>query len=81
MVVTAGINDVAGDQDYKPVTESVGVIVAELAKGASDQRIPRMVAAYFADMAKVFRGLHRHTTSNAVVCIDIGDSRYGGVHG
>jgi len=79
-VVTAGINDVAGDQDYKPVTKSVGAIVAELEKDAYDQRIPRMVAAYFADMAKVFRGLHRHTTPNAVVCIDIGDSRYGGVH-
>lgn len=80
MVVTAGINDVAGDQDYKPVTESVGAIVAELEKDAYDQRIPRMVAAYFADMTKVFRGLHRHTTANAVVCVDIGDSRYGGVH-
>ena len=80
MVVTAGINDVAGDQDYRPVTESVGAIVAELEKDAYDQRIPRMVAAYFADMAKVFRGLHRHTTPSAVVCIDIGDSRYGGVH-
>ena len=80
MVVTAGINDVAGDQDYKPVTESVGAIVAELEKDAYDQRIPRMVAAYFTDMAKVLRGLHRHTTPNAIVCIDIGDSRYGGVN-
>ena len=79
-VVTAGINDVAGDQDYKPVTESVGAIIAELEKDAYDQRIPRMVAAYFTDMAKVFRGLHRQTTPNAVVCVDIGDSRYGGVH-
>jgi DNA modification methylase len=80
MVVTAGINDVAGDQDYKPVTKSVGAIIAELEKDAYDQRIPRMVAAYFTDMAKVFRGLHRHTTPNATVCVDIGDSRYGGVH-
>ena len=79
-VVTAGINDVAGDQDYKPVTESVGAIVAQLEKDAYDQRIPRMVAAYFTDMAKVFRGLHRQTTPEAVVCVDIGDSRYGGVH-
>jgi DNA modification methylase len=80
MVVTAGINDVAGNQDYKPVTESVGAVIAELEKDAYDQRIPRMVAAYFTDMAKVFRGLHRQTTPNAVVCVDIGDSRYGGVH-
>ena len=80
IVVTSGINDVAGNQDYKPVTKSIGAIVAELEKDAYDQRIPRMVAAYFADMAKVFRGLHRHTTPEAVVCIDIGDSRYGGVH-
>jgi DNA modification methylase len=80
MMVTAGINDVAGDQDYKPVTESIAAIISELEKKAYDQRIPRMVAAYFTDMAKVFRGLYRHTIANAVVCIDLGDSRYGGIH-
>lgn len=79
-VVTSGINDVAGEQDYEPVTKSVKDIVTQLQKDAYDQRIPRMVAAYFADMARVFRGLHRHTTPNAVLCIDIGDSRYGGVN-
>lgn len=79
-VVTSGINDVAGEQDYEPVTRSVAAVVAGLEKDAYDQRIPRMVAAYFSDMARVFRGLHRHTTPNAVLCIDIGDSRYGGVH-
>jgi methylase of polypeptide subunit release factors len=31
-------------------------------------------------MLKVFRGIHRQTNNNAVVCIDIGDSKYGGVH-
>ena len=80
MVVTAGINDVAGDQNYEPVSESVASVVEKLNKDAYDQRIPLMVAAYFADMLKVFRGIHRHTNPNAVVCIDIGDSKYGGVH-
>jgi DNA modification methylase len=80
MVVTAGINDVAGNQDYEPVSDSVALVVDELKKDAYDQRIPLMVAAYFADMLKVFRGIHRHTNPNAVVCIDIGDSKYGGVH-
>lgn len=80
MVVTSGINDVAGEQDYKPVTESVGAILSKLERDAYDQRIPRMVAAYFVDMEKVIQGLYHHTTDEAVVCIDIGDSRYGGIH-
>jgi DNA modification methylase len=79
-VVTSGINDVAGQQDYEPVTKSVEAVVKLLEKNAYDKRIPRMVAAYFADMARVFRGLHRHTTPNAVLCVDIGDSRYGGIN-
>lgn len=79
-VVTSGINDVAGKQDYEPVTNSVEGIVQLLEKNAYDKRIPRMVNAYFADMARVFRGLHRHTTPNAVLCVDIGDSRYGGIN-
>lgn len=79
-VVTSGINDVAGEQDYEPVTKSIEDVVTQLQKDAYDQRIPRMVAAYFADMARVFRGLHRHTTPNAVLCVDIGDSRYGGIN-
>jgi DNA modification methylase len=79
-VVTSGINDVAGIQDYEPVTKSVEDVVAQLRNHAYDQRIPRMVAAYFSDMAKVFRGLYRHTAPSAVICVDIGDSRYGGVN-
>lgn len=79
-VVTAGINDVAGDQNYDPVCESVAAVVKALELDAYDQRIPLMVAAYFSDMLDVFKGIHRHTNQNAAVCIDIGDSRYGGVH-
>jgi DNA modification methylase len=79
-VVTSGINDVAGKQNYLPVTDSISKVLESLKRDAYDQRIPQMVAAYFSDMLRVFRGLHHHTNPNAVVCIDIGDSQYGGVH-
>src|SRR5690606_41120569 len=35
---------------------------------------------YFADMTKVLQGLAHQTVPGAVVCIDIGDSRYAGVN-
>lgn len=80
-VVTSGINDVAGssmgDDELPPGVMSV---VAEIRKSAYDQRIPEMVAQYFRDMGTVLEGLARQTVPGAIICIDIGDSRYGGVH-
>jgi DNA modification methylase len=78
--ITSGINDVrtrAGDGESHPSVEKV---VHELRKKAYDARIPRMVADYFADMTIVMRGLAHHTVRDGVVCIDIGDSQYGGVN-
>ena len=80
-VVTSGINDVAGSSlgegDLSP---GVARVVATIRKSAYDQRIPEMVAQYFRDMGTVLEGLTRQTVPGAIICIDIGDSRYGGVH-
>jgi DNA modification methylase len=80
-VVTSGINDVAGssmgDDELPP---GVASVVAKIRKSAYDQRIPEMVAQYFRDMGTVLEGLARQTVPGATICIDIGDSRYGGVH-
>lgn len=79
-VVTSGINDVAAGQDYRPVTPSVAKLIKVMEADAYDRRIPRMVAAYFLDMQKVLAGLQHHTKVGGLLCIDIGDSSYCGVH-
>lgn len=80
-VVTSGINDVAasslGDEDLSP---GVAAVVATIRKSAYDQRIPEMVAQYFRDMGTVLEGVATQTVPGATICIDIGDSRYGGIH-
>jgi DNA modification methylase len=77
--VTAGINDVTRDKDGLESDKDVTQVVARLRKGAYDQRIPKMVEAYFWDLSTVFAGLRRHLLPGAVVAVDIGDSAYGGV--
>lgn len=79
-VVTSGINDVTNNTRQEYITQSVADVVAEVERNAYDQRIPRMVAGYFCDMAIVMRGLLHQTVPGAAICIDIGDSRFGGVH-
>jgi len=79
-VVTSGINDVAAGQDYRPVTASIATLIKKMEADAYDRRIPRMAAAYFLDMQKVLAGLQYQTKAGGVICIDIGDSSYCGVH-
>jgi len=79
--VTSGINDVNGDRSHS-VTLPASVIdtVKRLENSAYDDRIPKMVAGYFADLRQVFQGVAKHVQLDATVAIDIGDSEYGGVH-
>lgn len=78
--ITSGINDVGIAQGRVIVHPSVERTVHELKTNAYDQRIPRMVAGYFEDMRKVLEGLRDGCKPGAAICIDIGDSRYGGIH-
>ncbi len=78
--ITAGINDVSQSPSISFQTKEIESIVRELEHNAYDQRIPQMVACYFNDMHKVFKGLSKHLTRNARIVIDIGDSRYNDVH-
>lgn len=78
--VTSGINDVGAGQGRVHVNEAVSSLVAKLSANAYDQRIPRMVAGYFEDMRLVLQGLANNCKRGASICIDIGDSRYAGVH-
>ena len=78
--LTAGINDVTQSKCDQPYPPEVREVVNAIQKSAYDSRIPIMVASYFSEFDKVFRAWARHCEPNAVVMIDIGDSRYGGVH-
>ncbi len=78
--ITSGINDVGAAQGRVLVNDAVSSLVSNLSANAYDQRIPRMVAGYFEDMSLVILGLARNCKPGACICIDIGDSRYAGVH-
>lgn len=78
--ITSGINDVGVAQGRKIVHQSIQTLVENLSENAYDQRIPRMVAGYFEDMRLVLEGLMDSCKPGAPICIDIGDSRYGGIH-
>lgn len=79
-VITSGINDVTVATTEIGVTPAVEAVVSQIKGAAYDQRIHRMVAGYFHDMRIVLEGLWYQCIPGAVICIDIGDSRYAGVN-
>lgn len=79
-VITSGINDVDAQTDWRPVTQGVERVVAELEDKAYDQRIPKMVGGYFRDMHVAMATLSSCLNKKGRICIDIGDSIYAGVH-
>jgi DNA modification methylase len=78
--ITSGINDVAKTKGKIFVNDKVRKLAEQLEANAYDARIPRMVAGYFEDMSKVIAALATCCKPGGVLCIDIGDSRYGGIH-
>jgi DNA modification methylase len=79
-VITSGINDVSARTRWAPVTVGVERVVRELQDRSYDSRIAKMVGGYFADMAAVLRSCWECVDGGARLCIDIGDSIYGGIH-
>ena len=79
-VITSGINDVDAQTKWHPKIEGVRRVVEKIQANAYDERIAKMVGGYFHDMEDVLRALRSSTRQGARVCIDIGDSIYGGVH-
>lgn len=78
--ITAGINNVGrhGGVDYSsPDIDTV----ANLISGAGgDRRIPVMVRQYFSDMHQMFTAVHRSLATGGRFLLDIGDSKFYGVH-
>lgn len=77
--LTSGINDVTQAKCDKPCSEVVKDVVESIRKSAYDSRIPLMVASYFRELEQVFLALSSHLIPGAILAIDIGDSRYGGI--
>ncbi|MGY3436744.1 MULTISPECIES: hypothetical protein [unclassified Marinovum] len=78
-VVTSAINDVSKASGLIVLDEAQKVVEA-IAQNCYDKRIPKMVAGYFEHMKIVAEGIWGQVRSGSPVCIDIGDSIYGGVH-
>ncbi len=78
--LTAGINDVTRAKCDRPYPSVVRDVVERIRRSAYDRRVPLMIASYFRELEEVFLALSSHLVPGAIVAIDIGDSRYSGVH-
>jgi hypothetical protein len=78
--LTAGINDVTQAKCNRSYPKDVTDVVEDIKLSAYDSRIPLMVSSYFGELDQFFNALSSHLAQEAIVAIDIGDSRYGGVH-
>lgn len=55
-------------------------VAAQLESGEGDRRIPHLVRQYFSDMFSVFVSTRKSLTKSGVLVLDIGDSKFYGVH-
>ena len=78
--ITAGINDVTKDKCDKPYPPEINATIEAIREVAYDKRITQMISSYFREFDLLFQSFSRHLNNSARVIIDIGDSRYGGVH-
>jgi DNA modification methylase len=78
--VTAGINNVSKRIREPDTIAPVEVVAAQLDQCTYDVRIPKMVRAYFSDMRIVLGETLRVMRPGGHLVLDIGDSRFAGVH-
>lgn len=78
--IAAGINHVTRDCPKPQTFERVEEVVARLDTTDGDKRIPRLVRQYFSDMHELFVTVHRGLTPGGTLLLDIGDSKFYGVH-
>ncbi len=78
--ICAGINDVNGGRPAARQFERVESVASKLDSATKDRRIPSLVRHYFSDMHAMFAAVHRCLKPDARFLLDIGDSRFYGVH-
>jgi DNA modification methylase len=78
--VCGGINNVTGRNNATEASDKVNDLVVKLEEVSRDKRIPKMVQHYFSDMYEVISNLYSVVRGGGVVILDIGDSKFYGVH-
>ncbi len=78
--IAAGINNITRGRSAPHLFERAEDVVARLAATNGDKRIPIMVRQYVSDMFEMFTAVHRGLTPDGVFLLDIGDSKFYGIH-
>lgn len=78
--VAAGINNVSRSCANCQTFDSVEAVASQLDECAKDKRIPLLVRKYFSDMQEVLSAVHRALVPGGRFFLDIGDSKFYGVH-
>jgi DNA modification methylase len=78
--IAAGINNVTRDRCAAHLFERAEGVVARLEATGGDRRIPLLVRQYVSDMFEVFAAVQRGLVPDGSFLLDIGDSKFYGVH-
>jgi hypothetical protein len=78
--IAAGINNVSTRRGAHRSFPEVEAVAARLDETDGDRRIPRLVRLYFSDMFDVLHAVRRGLRPGARFVLDIGDSKFYGVH-
>lgn len=78
--ITAGINNVSKRRAAPDRIDEVEIVAEQLDTAAYDVRIPALVRHYFSDMRQALKALRNAATDDAELLLDIGDSRFAGIH-
>lgn len=78
--LAAGINDISRRGRTPTKIGCVEKVAEQLDAVAYDVRIPELIRRYFSDTAVWLTNAHRLIRTGGVAVIDIGDSRFSGVH-
>ncbi len=78
--LAAGINNISKRGRLPTFISEAEVIASKLDEVAYDGRIPELVRRYFSDSCLWLQNVYNLLRSGGVAAIDIGDSRYAGVH-
>lgn len=78
--LASGINNVNRTRQIAHRYDPVEQVAVRLDQTAEDDRIPCLVRSYFSDMGDVLQSVHQSLAERGTVVIDIGDSKFYGIH-
>lgn len=78
--IAAGINNVSTRRGEHRSFAAVEAVATRLDETEGDRRIPRLVRLYFSDMFDVLHAVRRGLRPGSRFILDIGDSKFYGVH-